>query len=64
MNDIEIVIQRLIELNLAQNASEAEQWLHNETTPGFKKTGIELIQEGLTDDLLEELERVASGGYA
>lgn len=64
MSDRERVIQRLIELELVQSASEGEHWLQSEKMSAFEKTGAELIQDGYVDVMLEELERVANGGFS
>jgi len=63
-SNTKIVVQRMVELELARNTHEAKCWLHEEEIPAFRKTGEELIQENLIDVLLDELERIADGGYA
>ncbi len=58
------VIQRMIEVEFARNASEAEIRLQSESIPAFGKTGGGLVEEGYADALLDGLESVSDGGYA
>ena len=60
----EFVLQRLIELKLSSDIDDAEDWINTYKIPSFdNKTALELIQEGRIEALLDEIQRIASGGY-
>ncbi len=65
MTTKETVLQRLINLRLALDVVDAERWLLKEKIPSLgNKTAAQLILNGHADILLEEIERVAKGGYS
>lgn len=60
----ETVLQRLIDLNLVIDRNDGERWMTEEKIPSFGyKTASQLIIEGKADALLDEIERIAIGGY-
>lgn len=65
MTTKEEVLQRLIDLRLTTNISDAKRWLVNKKLSEFGgKTPAQVILEGNTSALLEAIERMAVGGYA
>jgi len=63
MTTNETGLQRLIDLNLVIDRNDAERWMIEAKIPSFGKTTTQLIAEGKADDLLDEIERMATGGY-
>ena len=65
MTTKETVLQRLIDLKLVTGRSDGEHWMIEGKIPAFGyRTATQLIIDGKTDALLEEIERMATGGYA
>ena len=61
----EIVLQRLLDLKLVADRNDGEHWMIDGKIPDFgNRTATQLIEEGRADALLDEIERMASGGYA
>jgi len=60
----EIIIERLIDLELVSCAKAGSNWLIKEKIQSFGgQTAAELILKGLGDAVLEHIERIAEGGY-
>ncbi len=65
MNTKETVLQRLICLKLVTDRRDGERWMMDGKIPSFgNRTATQMIEEGRIDDLLDEIERLATGGYA
>lgn len=65
MTTKETVLQRLIDLNLVIDRNDGERWMLDGKIPAFGyRTATQLIIEDKADALLDEIERMASGGYA
>ncbi len=61
----ETVLQRLLDLKLVADKNDGERWMMEGKIVSFgNRTATQLIEEGRADALLEEIERMASGGYA
>ena len=64
MTTKEIVLQRLIDFKLVTDRSDGERWMMDGKIPAFGNiTSIQMIEEGRADALLDEIERIATGGY-
>lgn len=64
MTTKEIVLQRLIDLKLVMDRKDGERWMLEGKIPAFGyRTATQLIIEGKADALLDEIERIAIGGY-
>ena len=65
MTQKEKVIQRLLDLRLVKDRDDAERWMLEDQMPSFGyRTATQLLIEGKADALFDEIERMASGGYA
>jgi len=64
MSKKEIILKRLIGLQLVSSASAGNNWLIKEKIQGFGgQTAAELILKGRGDAVLEYIERIGEGGY-
>ena len=61
----EIVLQRLLDLKLVADRNDGERWMMDGKIPAFgNRTATQMLEEERADALLDEIERMASGGYA
>jgi len=61
----ETLLQRLIDLKLVTDRNDGERWMMDGKIPAFgNRTATQMLEEERADALLDEIERMASGGYA
>ena len=65
MTTKETVLQRLIDLKLVTDRDDGERWMTEGKIPAFgNRIATQLIIEGKAVALFDEIERMATGGYA